>query len=134
MGLSFKIAAGLRQSIHSRVRVPQDTRPYFTDSDSRLHILSPPTTRRATVEVFDPASTRECTNYYIITCIYSRELIFIELLSSNGPLSRLYYSYFQVSCYAGSSLKLLSELRRCNGSITDGRSLLSAPLICAQLP
>jgi hypothetical protein len=31
----------------------------FTVSDSRLPFSSPPTTRRVTVEVFDPASTRE---------------------------------------------------------------------------
>jgi hypothetical protein len=33
-------------------------RPYFTVSDLRLPFSSPPTTRRVTVEVFDPASTR----------------------------------------------------------------------------
>jgi hypothetical protein len=38
---------------------PWDSRPYFIISDSRLPFLSPPTTRRATVEVFDPASTQE---------------------------------------------------------------------------
>jgi hypothetical protein len=59
MGLSFTIAAGLPQCIHFWVRVPWDSEPYFTVSDSRLHFLSPPTTRRATVKVFDPASTRE---------------------------------------------------------------------------
>jgi hypothetical protein len=31
---------------------------YFTVSDSRLPFSSPPTTRRVTVEVFDPAFTR----------------------------------------------------------------------------
>jgi hypothetical protein len=36
MGLSFTIAAGPRQSIHSQVRVPQDSWPHFTVSDSRL--------------------------------------------------------------------------------------------------
>jgi hypothetical protein len=56
-GLSFIIAAGPSQRSHSRVRVPWDSRPYFTVSDSRLPFLSPPTTLRATVEVFDPAST-----------------------------------------------------------------------------
>jgi hypothetical protein len=35
-GLSFTIDAGLRQRSHSRVRVPWDSRPYFTASDSRL--------------------------------------------------------------------------------------------------
>jgi hypothetical protein len=55
MGLPFTIAAGPRQRSHSRVRVPWDSRPYFTASDSRLPFSSPPATRRATVEVFDPA-------------------------------------------------------------------------------
>jgi hypothetical protein len=58
-GLSFTIAAGPRRRSHSRVRVPWYWRPYFTVSDLRLPFLSPPTTRRATVEVFDPASTRD---------------------------------------------------------------------------
>jgi hypothetical protein len=35
-----------------------DSRPYFTVSDLRLPFSSPPTTRRVTVDVFDPASTR----------------------------------------------------------------------------
>jgi hypothetical protein len=56
-GLSFTTAAGPRQRSHSRVRVPWDSRSYFTASDSRLPFSSPPTTPRATVEVFDPAST-----------------------------------------------------------------------------
>jgi hypothetical protein len=58
-GLPFTISAGPRQRSHSRVRVPWDSRPYFTLSDSRLPFPSPPTTRRAKVEVFDPASTRD---------------------------------------------------------------------------
>jgi hypothetical protein len=40
------------------VVVPWDLRPYFTVSDLRRPFSSPPTTRRVTVEVFDPASTR----------------------------------------------------------------------------
>jgi hypothetical protein len=35
-GLSFRIAAGTRQHSHSWVLVPQDSRPYFTVSESRL--------------------------------------------------------------------------------------------------
>jgi hypothetical protein len=62
MGLSFTIAAGSRQCIHSRIRVLWNWRPYFTAPDSRLPFLSPPMTRRATVEVFDPAFTRETIN------------------------------------------------------------------------
>jgi hypothetical protein len=60
-GLVFTVAAGPCQRSHSWVRVPRDLRPYFTVSDSRLTFLSPPTTRRAMVEVFEPASTREST-------------------------------------------------------------------------
>jgi hypothetical protein len=36
MGLSFTIAAGPRQLSHSWVRIPRDSWPYFTISDSRL--------------------------------------------------------------------------------------------------
>jgi hypothetical protein len=56
-GLSFVYAAGPCQRSHSRVQVPWDSRPYFTLSDFGLPFSSPPTTRRVTVEVFDPAST-----------------------------------------------------------------------------
>jgi hypothetical protein len=59
MDLSFTIAAGPRQRIHSRFRVPWDSRQYFIFSDLRLPFLSPPTTRRVTVEVLDSASTRD---------------------------------------------------------------------------
>jgi hypothetical protein len=57
-GLSFTISAGPRQRNHSGVRVPWDSRQYFTVSDLSLLFLSPPTTLRATVEVFNPASHR----------------------------------------------------------------------------
>jgi hypothetical protein len=46
MGLSFTIPAGPRQRSHFRVRVPYDSWPYLTVSDSRLPFSSPPTTRR----------------------------------------------------------------------------------------
>jgi hypothetical protein len=62
-GLSFTIAAGPSQRSHSRVRAPWDSRSYFTVSDLRLPFSSPPTTRRVTVEVFDPASTRVCLEW-----------------------------------------------------------------------
>jgi hypothetical protein len=58
----FTIAADPRQRSHSRVRVPWDSRPYFTLSYTRLPFLSLSATRRATVEVFDPASTRDPLN------------------------------------------------------------------------
>jgi hypothetical protein len=79
MDLLFTIAAGPRQRSHSRVQVQGESWPYFTVSDLRLpqpggpgpHIYfpqeqgspvihpgtgSPPTTRRAMVEVFESAS------------------------------------------------------------------------------
>jgi hypothetical protein len=86
MGLLFTTAAGPRQHSYFQVRVPRDSWPHFTVSDSRLPqtwrarfpslyppgtgwpsyaprrwvpFSSPPTTRWATVEVFDHASTRE---------------------------------------------------------------------------
>jgi hypothetical protein len=54
-GLSFLYTAGPCQRTLSLVRVPWKSRPYFTVSDLRLPFSSPPTTRRVTVEVFDPA-------------------------------------------------------------------------------
>jgi hypothetical protein len=78
MGLSFTFAGDLRQRSHSQVRVPRQPptwrvrSPYLYPpgigwpSYNPRHWVpfsSPPTTRRATVEVFDPASTMNyCTN------------------------------------------------------------------------
>jgi hypothetical protein len=70
-GLSFPIAAGLCQRSHSRARVPWDSPPYFTVSDSRLPFSSPPTTCRDTLEVFDTASTRESSKIVSLYTLYS---------------------------------------------------------------
>jgi hypothetical protein len=71
-GLSFAIASGPSHHSQSRVQVPWDSRPYFTLSDLRLLISSPLTTRRVTVEVFDPASTRVTQiNLLTVTVVYS---------------------------------------------------------------
>jgi hypothetical protein len=68
-GLSFVCAAGLCQRSLSRVQVPWDMRPYFTVSHLRLLFSSPPTTRRVTVEVFDPVSTRvRLLNWVWVLC------------------------------------------------------------------
>jgi hypothetical protein len=69
--LSFTIAAGPRQLSHFQIRVPEDSWLYFTVSDSRVPFSSPPTTRRATVEVLDPASTRD-TLEKIMCLLYTR--------------------------------------------------------------
>jgi hypothetical protein len=66
----FTIAAGPRQRSHSRVRVPWDFRQFFSASHSRLPILSPPTTRKATVKVFDPASTRDLMGEFLQNNMY----------------------------------------------------------------
>jgi hypothetical protein len=71
MDLSFVCTAGPCQRSLSRVLVPWDLRPYFTVSDLRLPISSPPTTRRVTVEVFDPASTRVWIYYAEFTSLIS---------------------------------------------------------------
>jgi hypothetical protein len=64
-GLSFVYAAGFCQHSLSRVQVP-----CFTVSDLRLPFSSPPTTRRVTMEVFDPAFTRvgTCSNLSCMEC------------------------------------------------------------------
>jgi hypothetical protein len=67
-GLSFVYAAGPCQRSLSRVRVPWDSRPYFTVSHLRLPFSSPPMTRRVTVEVFGPASTRVVTTWINLLC------------------------------------------------------------------
>jgi hypothetical protein len=72
-GLSFIYAAGLRQRSLSRTQVPWDSWPYFTLSYLRLPFSSPPTTRRVTVEVFEPASTRVgLTDSKLVLLISSR--------------------------------------------------------------
>jgi hypothetical protein len=82
--LLLTIAAGPRQRSHSRVRVLWDSRPYFTVSDSRLPFSSSPTTRRATVEVFDPASTQDSLPgqfwlRYIVSARISQEIQFPKI-------------------------------------------------------
>jgi hypothetical protein len=88
-GLSFTIAGGPRQRSHSRVRVLWDSRPYFTVSDSRLPFSSPPTTRRATVEVFDPASTQNSTPLYPLCTDPTKNTVSQQFVGFfTAPLSR----------------------------------------------
>jgi hypothetical protein len=69
-GLSFVYAADPCKSNLSRIRVPWDSRPYFTVSVRfETSFSSPPTTRRVTVKVLDPASTRETLESF--TCLPS---------------------------------------------------------------
>jgi hypothetical protein len=79
-GLPSAIASGPRHRSHFWVRVSWDSRPYFTVSDSRLSFSSAPTTRRATVEVFEPASTRS----YYVSSLYNSGTNRIEITVSNS--------------------------------------------------
>jgi hypothetical protein len=81
--LSFTIAASPRQRSHSRVRVPWDSRLYFTVLYLRLPFSSPPTTRSVTVEVFDPASTRITILSLMLRPTVSRSVC-LELLFSKS--------------------------------------------------
>jgi hypothetical protein len=83
-GLSLTIAAGPRQTSHSGVRVPWDSRPYFTVSDSRLSFSSPPTTRRATVEAFDSTSTRDTGRSFSFLSLHSLGSDRTEITVSNS--------------------------------------------------
>jgi hypothetical protein len=80
MGLSFVDATGLCQRSLSQVRVPWYSRPYFTVSELRLPFSSPPTTRRVTVEVFDPAWSAFGTRYIISARTTQKKIL------SRGPI------------------------------------------------
>jgi hypothetical protein len=106
-GLSFTTAAGPGQSSHSRVRVPWDSRLYFIVSHLRPSFSSPPTTRRATVEVFDPASIwglRPDLDYcltvagLLIWGALSNERTDLQFAIATGPRQR---SYFRVRSPVG---------------------------------
>jgi hypothetical protein len=66
-GPSFTIDACPCECSNSMVQVPWDSWSYFTVSDVRLIFLSPPTTCRVTVEVFDPASTWDSDHLFLHT-------------------------------------------------------------------
>jgi hypothetical protein len=79
-GLSFVNASGpCRRSLSC------DWRPSVTVAYLRLPFSSPPTTRRVTGEVFDPASTRGCrlSFPYLLSIWYSTDRI--ENTVSNIP-------------------------------------------------
>jgi hypothetical protein len=135
MGLSFTIAAGPRQRSHSRSESPGDHFLLFQTRDSpnlegQVHVFisprnrvaqlylqalgsfsSPPTTRRATVEVFDPTSTRDSE--------LSSELISDWRFTANqfvlmiSPLSLSTSNLFFQLNTCGCSPYVTSSLMRC---------------------
>jgi hypothetical protein len=115
-GLSFIYAAGPCQRNLSRVRVPWDSRPYFTVSDLRLPFSSPPTTRRVTVEVFDPASTPLCTNQVENTVSNSTSIVACVSVAAGTCLrSRclemnvVAEPFASKGCFSGSTVLALSK-------------------------
>jgi hypothetical protein len=109
-GLPFTIAAGPRQGGHSRVCVPWDSRPYSTASDSRLPFSSLPTTRRTTVEVFDPASTRnKSTPFWSVFPVIQHIRIHGNVFAVTGWLPRIHFhgNVFADSFPSNGSLCLL---------------------------
>jgi hypothetical protein len=126
MGMSFTYIAGPCQRSVSRVLVPWDLRPYFTDSQLRLPYSSPPTTRRVTVEVFDPASTRGCpipleftlklfTPACLESSLYSLGADTTENTASNNPLIVV----------MGGCLAIARILLTCLPAVTKQRMLYS---------
>jgi hypothetical protein len=72
--MSFTIAAGSRQPSH------------FSVSDSRLPFSSPSTTRRATVEIFDPASTGTMSRIHNPLVFITARLSAWKTLNPRAPL------------------------------------------------
>jgi hypothetical protein len=87
-GLSFTIAAGSSQRSHSRVRVPWDSRPYFTVSDLRLPFFFASYDSQGHGGIFYPASTRVPTEF-------TNELSFI----SSGEPNKSHHG-LQFLCYS----------------------------------
>jgi hypothetical protein len=100
-GLSFTIAAGPRQRSHSRVRVPSDSRPYFTVSDSRLPFSSSPTTRRATVEVFDLASAQNSVSQSHSQSYVTTDGQLASLSCNKAPIWGLRPDFYYCQAVAG---------------------------------
>jgi hypothetical protein len=103
-GLPFAIAAGPCQRSLSRVRVPSESRPYFAVSNLRLPFSSPPTTRRVTVEVFDPASTRGELTVNVGFSLYS---LGSDHSTENNFASPVLLLYLQRRCRATEVIRLL---------------------------
>jgi hypothetical protein len=102
------------QRSHFRVRDRCDTRPYFTVSDFRLHFSSPPATRRVTMEVFDPASTR-------VAALPASELFFITTLHGQQRKHSFY-------CWEG----VLTAPLHSNGSYAIVACVFVAAGLCLQ--
>jgi hypothetical protein len=98
-GLSFVHAAGPRQRSLSRVRVPLDSWPYFTVSNFRLPFSSPRTTRRVTVDVFDPAFTRVQAGLHYIAAAWTTQKTWLRCRPHRKHKSRDSYLASPLACW-----------------------------------
>jgi hypothetical protein len=96
MDLSFVYAAGPCQHSLSRVQVLWDSQPYFTVSDLRLLFLSP-TSRRVTVEVFNPTSTWVCQQCDLILATGCHYIDSAQTIQKTQPLFLMKLVYHSVA-------------------------------------
>jgi hypothetical protein len=100
MGLSFRIVTGPRQRSHFyclRLETPPTWRaryPYLYSPGTRwpsytprhwVPFSSPPTIRRATIEIFDPASTRDSTTLDYCFLLFKRPSLSLYNPSARNP-------------------------------------------------
>jgi hypothetical protein len=90
-GLSFTVATGPRQCIHSWVRVPWDSRPYFIVSYLRFPFSLPPTIAGLRWGYSTPPSTRDCSLAFsdLKYLLQSEELedTFLKVIRCSGTCS-----------------------------------------------
>jgi hypothetical protein len=91
-GLSFTIDADPRQRSHFRVQVAWESWRCFTVADSRVPFSSPSATPRATVEIYDPAFTRDLTQLW---ALYSRP-VFLGIKLPSGAYDQILNSVSRV--------------------------------------
>jgi hypothetical protein len=124
-GMSFRIVAGPRQRSHSQVWVPWDSRPYYTVSDSRLPFSSPPTTRRATVEIFNPASTREWSLFLCYDRRFSRPVC-LGIKHPSGSYDQIFITVTQLkACWCGALSLTRGRVCPLPDSVSSNTSLVS---------
>jgi hypothetical protein len=118
-GLSFTIVPGPRQRSHFRVRVPWGSWPYFTVADSRLHFSSPPTTRRATVEVSNPPPHRRATGTREWTLLYNS-----RRTEQRPPQPTVPVLVCSIPCHENACLAVATETRVKVPLYSNGRFIL----------
>jgi hypothetical protein len=120
-GLSFVCAAGPCQRSLSRVRIPWDSRPYFTLSDLRVPFSSPPT-------ILDPSSTR---GYFSLE--FTNELPFITAREPNRDhrLQRFHYysSWNALSRKRAWTVACQTDISVSGSNITAFRRCLPSPCL-----